>query len=111
MGILYNEEKLKNCKVDLLSGYQIPILPSVKKHFKMTFIEEKEFRKNSWNKVRFGKLNMNDYLKQYYSASWQNSDLGILTKHSAHLKWYFYKAFNVLWKIKNKSINGDSGIL
>ena len=111
LGILYDEEKLKNCKVDLLSGYQIPILPSVKKHFKMTFIEENEFRKNSWNKVRFGKLNMNDYIKQYYSASWQNSDLGILTKHRAHLKWYFYKAFNVLWKIKNKSINGDSGIL
>ena len=39
-----------------LTGYQMPILPEVKENFKMVFKENDEFRKDSYCKVRLGKM-------------------------------------------------------
>lgn len=91
MGIDYNYEKLKNVYIETLTGYEMPILPEVKKHFEMTF-EYKEMRTNGF-KIKKEKMYWQDYVKQYLVFEWQNSDICIL-KRLMYLLQYLYVKFN-----------------
>ena len=84
-----------------LTGYQMPILPEVKENFKMVFKENDEFRKDSYCKVRLGKMGGgDDYIKQYLACTWQNEDV---KKVSYRLKWrfvyYCMKVYNRFFKL------------
>ena len=102
MGIKYNKRKLECAEVDVLSGYEMPILPEVKKYYGMTFQDHDELRVSSYNKVRLGKMDLKQYIRQYLACEWQNPKAGKIYQIIQHFMWYGMKIYNRLWKVVQK---------
>lgn len=94
MGIRTEGLTLQRLRLDILSGFEMPILPEVKEHYGMEFPYENEIRKNSDNKVRLGKMNIQSYIKQYLALSWQNPKVCLLRKIFLYVTYLFMKLYN-----------------
>lgn len=97
MGIKFDETIIKNADVEKLDSYEMPILPSVKEYFCMTF-DCNELRCTG-RKVQLGKMYQRDYIRQYLAMEWQNSEVPLKKRTISLITYCLMKGYNQLLKV------------
>jgi hypothetical protein len=94
------EINLQNVSVEALTGYEMPIVNSVKNHYGLSFGEDEEMREGSYNKVKLGKMTgTSDYIKQYFSCEWQNRRTKKRIAILSFSLFLYFKIYNIFYRL------------
>lgn len=93
LNINYDKDWLVKIKVKELDSYEMPIYPTVKENFGMTF--SNCYYRQTGRKARRGSMNLKEYILQYISFEWQNPNVrkGLRMKSYIINRWILFSAF------------------